>query len=31
VVALLAEHRASGRDRPDSIEAFLIETWLGEG
>jgi NAD+ diphosphatase len=28
VVALLAAHRAEGRDRPDSIEAFLIETWL---
>ncbi|MPZ83234.1 MAG: NAD(+) diphosphatase [Actinophytocola sp.] len=31
VVALVAAHRADGRDRPDSIEAFLIETWLGEG
>jgi len=27
---LLAAHRADGRDRPDSIEAFLIQTWLAE-
>ncbi|HWM04327.1 MAG TPA: NAD(+) diphosphatase [Actinophytocola sp.] len=28
VLALLEAHRADGRDRPDSIEAFLIQTWL---
>ncbi len=27
---LIAEHQAEGRDRPDSIEAFLLTTWLGE-
>jgi len=27
---LLAAHRAEGRDRPDSIEAFLLQTWLDE-
>lgn len=27
---LLAAHRADGRDRPDSIEAFLLQTWLDE-
>ena len=27
---LIARHRASGRDRRDSIESFLVETWLGE-
>lgn len=30
VLDLLATHRAEGRDRPDSIEAHLIETWLDE-
>jgi NAD+ diphosphatase len=30
VVELLAVHRAEGLDRPDSIEAFLIQTWLAE-
>jgi NAD+ diphosphatase len=27
---LIAEHQAEGRDRPDSIEAFLLTTWLDE-
>jgi NAD+ diphosphatase len=27
---LLAVHRAEGLDRPDSIEAHLIGTWLDE-
>jgi len=27
---LIESHRASGRDRPDSIESFLMTTWLGE-
>ncbi|HEV7651613.1 MAG TPA: NAD(+) diphosphatase [Actinophytocola sp.] len=27
---LLVAHRADGLDRPDSIEAFLIRTWLDE-
>jgi NAD+ diphosphatase len=27
---LLAAHRAAGLDRPDSIEAYLITTWLAE-
>jgi NAD+ diphosphatase len=27
---LLAEHGAEGRDRPDSIEAHLLATWLDE-
>lgn len=27
---LLATHRAEGRDRPDSIEAYLVGTWLAE-
>jgi len=30
VRALLAAHRESGQDRPDSIEAHLIATWLAE-
>ncbi len=28
VRSLLETHRAEGRDRPDSIEAYLIRTWL---
>ncbi|MGH3759610.1 NAD(+) diphosphatase [Actinophytocola sp.] len=28
LLALLAVHRAEGLDRPDSIEAFLIASWL---
>jgi NAD+ diphosphatase len=30
VLDLLAAHREQGRDRPDSIEAYLIQTWLDE-
>ena len=30
VLDLLAEHREEGRDRPDSIEAYLVGTWLDE-
>jgi NAD+ diphosphatase len=30
VLDLLAVHRAEGRDRPDSIEAYLVGTWLEE-
>lgn len=28
---LIEVHRSSGRERRDSIESFLVETWLGEG
>jgi NAD+ diphosphatase len=30
VLGLLAAHRAEGRDRPDSIEAYLVQSWLEE-
>jgi NAD+ diphosphatase len=30
VLDLLAAHREQGRDRPDSIEAYLVQTWLDE-
>lgn len=31
VLAMIDGHRAAGRDRPDSIESYLLETWLSEG
>lgn len=31
VLDLLAVHRAEGLDRPDSIEAHLVDTWLADG